>query len=650
MNFRRYHESKNLFDKDNTTIYNAYIGNDGRWITISDGSKSIKMPVDSSTQYTLSISEPNTVFRIYETSNSNPEPSARGLNLSEIVRSTNISQYTFTTSSDTKYIVFQASGSTINSWFNSLMLNTGSTALPYEPYSSEVWHDIPYYIRKTDTDTFTTLPADIYADGTNATVNLKGNMVQTGTPSPTTPIQPQETGERTGNLMPYATAQTITNNGVTFASDGQGRYHIYGKAVDNTAIAKFSIPAFTTPISVGNGGSGTLSFFNTRGRSTGIRVIFYNGNTMIDGWNMTIVNRTHNTYNTLGDKYVDAIQFEIGTGFDVDMYISPEFTNDGEYPSEYEPYGYKLPISSNSVTTNVYLGEVQTTRNIQKLVLTGEEEWKSPLSDNTKFYLDTITPDYLRANSQVTYLCTHYIPYEQTTSASLVPNLNMSMSSESAQRLYISDNNYTTVEDFKAYLAQQYAAGTPVCVWYVLATPTTGIVNEPLRKIGDYADTLSNVSIPTVDGANTIDVLTTLKPSEVSATFHGWHPVSAVHEKSKNLWSDIPSSPNTSLNQNTGEEVANNEFDTYTIAITPSTTYTVAFSYGSGAGTRKASVHQYNGDTWISALAIDDNRLYPKTVTTGSSATKIKISILKDTSNRRCNVGETALPYEPYWK
>ena len=199
MNFKRFHESKNLFDKGNTTIYSAYIGNDARWITISDGSKSIKMPVDSNTQYTLSISESNSVFRIYETSNSNPEPSAGGLLLSEIVRSTNIKQYTFTTASDTKFIVFQGGGSTVDSWFNGLMLNTGSQPLPYEPYSSEVWHDIPHYIHKTSTDTLTTLPADIYANDTTATVGVKGQMEQTGTGTTTIPsksvvVQSLETG------------------------------------------------------------------------------------------------------------------------------------------------------------------------------------------------------------------------------------------------------------------------------------------------------------------------------------------------------------------------------------------------------------------------------------------------------------------------
>lgn len=40
------------------------------------------------------------------------------------------------------------------------------------------WHDTPYYLHKTDTDTFTTLPADIYPTDTTATVGLKGQASQ----------------------------------------------------------------------------------------------------------------------------------------------------------------------------------------------------------------------------------------------------------------------------------------------------------------------------------------------------------------------------------------------------------------------------------------------------------------------------------------
>ena len=44
-------------------------------------------------------------------------------------------------------------------------------------------------------------------------------------------------------------------------------------------------------------------------------------------------------------------------------------------------------------------------------------------------------------------------------------------------------------------------------------------------KINNYADTLSmeqaGVEIPTVNGSNTLDVLTTIKPSEVYIKYKG---------------------------------------------------------------------------------------------------------------------------------
>lgn len=54
------------------------------------------------------------------------------------------------------------------------------------------------------------------------------------------------------------------------------------------------------------------------------------------------------------------------------------------------------------------------------------------------------------------------------------------------------------------------------------AEPETGIANEPLMKIGNYADTVSfaqaGVTIPTASGANILDMTSTIKPSEVSIT------------------------------------------------------------------------------------------------------------------------------------
>lgn len=180
----------------------------------------------------------------------------------------------------------------------------------------------------------------------------------------------------------------------------------------------------------------------------------------------------------------------------------------------------KIPILSANTTTPIYLGEVQTTRKIKKLVFTGEEAWSSY---SGVVYLSNVI-DYLKTNS-IIVICTHYQSQSSVEGVSETEAGHITFSKGSNYRLCIRDSNYTTGANFKSYLAAQYAAGTPVCVWYVLATEETAVVNEPLMRIGDYADTLSKaqagVSIPTNNGSTTVDVDTTLKPSEVYIKYMG---------------------------------------------------------------------------------------------------------------------------------
>jgi len=177
---------------------------------------------------------------------------------------------------------------------------------------------------------------------------------------------------------------------------------------------------------------------------------------------------------------------------------------------------YKIPISSANTTTSVYLGEVQTTRKVKKLVLTGEESgWKKNIMTSSNAFYRTISGYYHYRG-----YCTHYATVYGTQAAEGVffgSNINF---------LTALSDNIDTIDKWKNYLRQQYAAGTPVTVWYVLATETTGIINEPLMKIGDYVDTLSmeqaGVQIPTANGSNTLDVETTVKPSEIYIKYRGW--------------------------------------------------------------------------------------------------------------------------------
>lgn len=191
--------------------------------------------------------------------------------------------------------------------------------------------------------------------------------------------------------------------------------------------------------------------------------------------------------------------------------------NTGETSLPYDVYGqYKIPISSAGQTTTVYLGEVETTRKIKKLVLTGEESgtWsKNPtITTGNAFYNEKsiIFPNY--SPNKIGY-CTHFAA---TTSSTVSEGVYWGVNIN-----FITDinDNIDTPAKWKKYLATQYAAGTPITVWYVLAEPETAVVNEPLRKIGDYADTVSyeqaGVQIPTNRGNTVIDVDTTLKPSQM---------------------------------------------------------------------------------------------------------------------------------------
>lgn len=193
-----------------------------------------------------------------------------------------------------------------------------------------------------------------------------------------------------------------------------------------------------------------------------------------------------------------------------DSPVMPVGTGDLETSGE-KAGQYKIPISSANATTPVYLGEVQTTRKIKKYEFTGQEDWARE-TGNT-YALEGVEQT---ATGYSNALCTHYT---LASSYNALTGTNGTFSVSRRPAIFIHDETCTTPTELKTYLQQQYAAGTPVCVWYVLATEETAVVNEPLMRIGDYTDSISmeqtGIEIPTINGSNTFDVDTTVKPSNV---------------------------------------------------------------------------------------------------------------------------------------
>lgn len=332
---------------------------------------------------------------------------------------------------------------------------------------------------------------------------IYGNMSQASGVSPTTPIQPQETGERTRNLFdkdnvvfsgfyPHADTGAVVNTtsgkllSIIVPCEPNTSYTWSFDRI--VADLRNRVAGYSTYPTVGM--ACTFLDRETDSPSGSTRTIQKFTTTANTHWLILMVTGTGQTAETLTEDVAENAQLEIGT----------EMT-------AYEPYGYKIPISSASTTTPIFLGEVPTTRRIKKLVLDGTENW---------LVLDvyyTVSAPNVRPWGGC--ICTHC-----AYSGIIGGNSNT--------RLWVKQASFPdcqTLGDFKSYLAAQYAAGTPVTVWYSTAEPETGIVNEPLRKIGDYADTLSmeqaGVSIPTVKGNTVIDVLTEVEPSEVDVTYRG---------------------------------------------------------------------------------------------------------------------------------
>ena len=104
------------------------------------------------------------------------------------------------------------------------------------------------------------------------------------------------------------------------------------------------------------------------------------------------------------------------------------------------------------------------TRNVGVKVLDGTET--VTLSENA-----FRVPLTQQMATKETALSNQYSYNAQSTIANL-PNYSMK-SHPSGGSIYFKNTNYSTEDQFKTYLADQYAAGTPVIIVYPLATPTT---------------------------------------------------------------------------------------------------------------------------------------------------------------------------------
>ena len=327
--------------------------------------------------------------------------------------------------------------------------------------------------------------------------SMLGNSSQTGTPTPDAPIQPEFVGVRTANLFDgiyTAAIMSVAGNTATLYTASSGR----------TAIVKCD-PNTTY----------TVKKYGVSNRF----IIAESDIDPVSGTAMSIIlnNSSKTEYSFTTSNTAQYVGIYCSTSSE--QAEPPLMLNLGSTALPYEPFGWAEKITNAGQTVPVYLGQTQTVRRINKLALTGQES-VSVTSTGMAVIALGISPVVGEE-----CFCSHYIGTNNTSYSAIGAGecTTSIVATGGGNRLVINDVSLSTADAYKAFFAQQYAAGTPVTVWYVLAEPTTGIVNEPLCKIGDYADELSStdaaVTIPTVKGDNTLTVETDLQPSEMTIKY-----------------------------------------------------------------------------------------------------------------------------------
>lgn len=223
------------------------------------------------------------------------------------------------------------------------------------------------------------------------------------------------------------------------------------------------------------------------------------------------------------DETVIAMMAQFAKGEVIDMTVAVVVSGTTA-PTTYAPYTGQtatltLPRTIYGGTVDAVTGDAKS--EYLKYTVNGTEEFVfNDRADGTQYFSATILqiPNVNDIEESIkTELCSHYPianPYMVKTACAWLLN-------QKVNYLRISDPRFSTVEEFKSYLAAQYAAGTPVQIVYKLATPTpfTATGAQPISALSGVNTVITDADSVTVTGrADPIKRITDLEDAVASMT------------------------------------------------------------------------------------------------------------------------------------
>ena len=303
------------------------------------------------------------------------------------------------------------------------------------------------------------------------------------------------------NYLTKAQQQTKNFNNVNFEINENGEINIQGLANASGEIA-FELER---PCKMSNLINKTVELIveGTPTATMGMR--FLDGNTRLFELIPNSKTVTLDLDESYMDKSITAIQFYVNNTADYNLIIKPGIYT--EFQTEFTPHQSQtaiMPIQQEMLEGD-YIAGVEH-HEWEKIELTGDEAWN--LDDtvgNIRQYtiVLSVLSQYSENNISVISNCfkgvTFALSWLQDNSITILSN---------SVSLRIMTSNYTTVENFKAYLKQQYEAGTPVAAYYKLATPVDLELTEEQKSIREQKlytyKNITNISVS--DELASIDV------------------------------------------------------------------------------------------------------------------------------------------------
>ena len=201
---------------------------------------------------------------------------------------------------------------------------------------------------------------------------------------------------------------------------------------------------------------------------------------------------------------------------------------EGSTPTDYEPYGYKIPavisgknLLQNTATSQTINGITVTVNDDKSINLSGTSSELTYIDINTNFNSSELAGYYLKLIfpenyvSAVSSIIVRISSQNSRTSLQDFTTTKLINDNGNNNRLSIRINgNYTIPDNFKLYLMVSQNSNDNYEP-YIEPTTTNIYLDEPIganesKKLSD-----TNVNIPTINGTNILSIDTTVQPSKV---------------------------------------------------------------------------------------------------------------------------------------